>query len=44
MVFCSRTGLTILTRKGKQLVDALAKAAPEKAAEIAGSFLKNPTA
>lgn len=28
--------------KGKELVDALAKAAPEKAAEIAASYLKNP--
>ena len=29
--------------KGKQLVDEVVKAAPEKAAEIAASYLKNPT-
>lgn len=29
--------------KGKQLVDEVVKATPEKAAEIATSFLKNPT-
>lgn len=32
------------TSKGKQLVESLAKAAPEKAVEIATTFLKNPTA
>ena len=29
--------------KGKQLVDEIVKAAPDKAAEIAASYLKNPT-
>ena len=30
--------------KGKQLTDAIVKAAPEKAAEIAATYLKNPMA
>jgi hypothetical protein len=28
--------------KGKQLTDAIIKAAPDKAAEIAAAYLKNP--
>lgn len=32
------------TAKGRQLVDAVTKAAPEKAIEIAASYLKNPSA
>jgi hypothetical protein len=28
--------------RGKQLVEAVAKVGPEKAAEIAASYLKNP--
>lgn len=31
-------------QKGKQLVDEVVKAAPDKAVEIATSYLKNPTA
>jgi hypothetical protein len=41
---CARVTDGFWTEKGKQLADAIIKAAPEKAAEIAATYLKNPTA